>query len=50
MIAMEFNTHGNPLIIVSVYIPHESTDDERIRPRAWEDLIHFVTYRNTRSD
>ena len=35
--------HANPLIITSVYIPHESTNDERVRQRAREDLINFVT-------
>ena len=25
MIAMELNMHGNPLIIASVYIPHDNT-------------------------
>ena len=43
MIAMELNMHGNPLIIASVHIPHENTNDERIRQRAWEDLTDFVT-------
>ena len=43
MIAMELNMHGNPLIIASVYIPHENTNDERTRQRAWEDLTDFVT-------
>ena len=43
MIAMELNMHGNPLIIASVYIPHENTNDERIRQRAWEDLTDFIT-------
>ena len=43
MIAMEPNMHGNPLIIASGYIPHENTNDERIRQRAWEDLADFVT-------
>ena len=43
MIAMELNMHGNPLIIASAYIPHESTNDERTRQRAWEDLTDFVT-------
>ena len=43
MIAMELNMHGNPLIITSVYIPHENTNDERIRQRAWEDLTNFIT-------
>ena len=43
MIAMELNMHGDPLIIASVYIPHENTNDERIRQRAWEDLTDFIT-------
>ena len=43
MIAMELNTHGNPPIITSAYIPHENTNDERIRQRAWEDPTDFVT-------
>ena len=43
MIAMELNMHGNPLIIASVYTPHENTNDERKRQRAWEDLPDFVT-------
>ena len=43
MIAMELNMHGNPLVIASVYIPHESTNGERIRERAWEDRTDFVT-------
>ena len=43
MIAMELNMHGNPLIIASIYMPHENTDDERTRQRAWEDLTDFVT-------
>ena len=43
MIAMGLNMHGNPLIIASVYIPHENTNDERTRQRAWEDLTDFVT-------
>ena len=43
MSAMELIMHGNPLIIASVYIPHENTNDERTRQRAWEDLTDFVT-------
>ena len=43
MTAMKLNMHGNPLIIASVYIPHENTDDEITRQRAWEDLTDFVT-------
>ena len=43
MIAMELNMHGNPLIIASVRIPHESINDETVRQRAWEDLSDFVT-------
>ena len=31
------------LTIASVYIPHENTNDERIRQRAWEDLADFIT-------
>ena len=48
MIAMERNMHGNPLIIASVYIPHENTNDEIIRQRAWED--HRVYNRNAGSN
>ena len=43
MVAMELNMRGNPLIIASVYIPHESTNDEIIRQRAWEDITYFIT-------
>ena len=43
MIATELNTQGNPLIIASVYIPHENSNDDRIRQRAWEDLTDFIT-------
>ena len=44
MVAMELNMHGNPLITASVYIPHENTNDENIRQRAWED--HRLRNRN----
>ena len=43
MTAMELNVQGNPLILASVHIPHESTNDEIIRQRAGEDLTDFVT-------
>ena len=42
LIAMELNMHGNPIIITPAYIPHDSTNDDRIRQRAWEDLINFI--------
>ena len=42
LIAMELNMHGNPIIITFAYIPHDSTNDDRIRQRAWEDLTNFI--------
>ena len=39
---MELNMHGNPIIIASAYIPHDNTNDDRIRQRAWEDLTNFI--------
>ena len=42
LIAMELNMHGNPIMVTSAYIPHDSTNDDRIRRRAWEDLTNFI--------
>ena len=42
LIAMELNTHCNPIIITSAYIPHDNTNDDRIRQRTWEDLTNFI--------
>ena len=39
--SMEINMHGNPLIIISVYIPHDDSDDNS-RDRVWEDLNGFI--------
>ena len=38
LIGMELNMHGNQIIIASAYIPHDNTNDDRIRQRTWEDL------------
>ena len=43
MTAMELNMHGNPPRIATVRLPHENTNDEIIRQRAWEDLTDFIT-------
>ena len=42
LIAMGLNMHGNPLIIASAYMPHDDTNDDRVRQRAWEDLTNFM--------
>ena len=42
LIAMELNTHGNPIIIASAYVPHENTNDDRTRQRTWENLTNFT--------
>ena len=44
LIAMELIMHGSPLIrnCIGTY-PHDSTNDDRIRQRAWEDLANFIT-------
>ena len=42
LIVLELNMHGNLLIIASAYIPHDDTNEDRVRQRAWEDLPNFV--------
>ena len=37
IMSMEINMHGNPMIIISTYIPHDDSDNNS-RDRVWEDL------------
>ena len=37
---MENNMHGNPMILISAYIPHDDSDNIS-RDRVWEDLNGF---------
>ena len=39
--SMEINMHGNPMIIISTYIPHDDSDNNS-RDRAWEDLSGLI--------
>ena len=39
---MELNMHGNPLVIASIYVPHDQTADNQ-RHKAWESIEHIVT-------
>ena len=41
IMSMEINMHGNPMIIISAYIPHDDSDNNS-RDRAWEDLSGFI--------
>ena len=41
VMSRETNMHGNPLIIISVYIPHDDSDDIS-RDRVWEYLSGFI--------
>ena len=41
IMSMEINMHGNPMIIISTYIPHDDSDNKS-RDRAWEDLRGFI--------
>ena len=41
IMSMEINMHGNPLIIISVYTPHDDSDSNS-RDRVCEDLSGFI--------
>ena len=41
VMSMETNMHGNPIIIISTYIPHDDSDNNP-RDRAWEDLSGLI--------
>ena len=49
IMSMEINTHENPLILISAYIPHDDSDNNS-RDRVWEDLNGFTRDTRTRSD
>ena len=34
--------HGNPLVIISSYIPHDESNDEQKRQGAWEELTNYI--------
>ena len=41
IMSMEINMHGNPMIIISTYIPHDDSDNNS-RDRVCEDLSGFI--------
>ena len=41
IMSMEIKMHGNPMIIISTYIPHGDSDNNS-RDRVWEDLGGYI--------
>ena len=41
IMSMEINMHGNPMVIVSAYMPHDESDDNP-RDCTWEDLNGYI--------
>ena len=39
--SMEIDMHGNPIIIISAYIPHDDSDNNS-RDKVWEYLNGFI--------
>ena len=41
IMSMEIDMHGNPIIIISAYIPHDDSDNNS-RDKVWEYLNGFI--------
>ena len=41
LMSMEINMHGNPLVIISAYMPHDDSDNQS-RERTWEDPTGYL--------